>query len=76
MIDTVFFLSVLFALDKAGSPFLWGRSQHLRVTAEADGVTRALQEACFLTLKAKLFWLASLKACPMQPLPNVFMVAL
>lgn len=39
VIDTVFLLSVLFALNKADPHFLWGRSQDLRVPAEADGVT-------------------------------------
>lgn len=58
VIDTVFLLSVLFALDKASSHFLWGGSQDLGVPAEANGVTRAMQDACFLTLWAKLLWLA------------------
>lgn len=51
--DRVFF-NVLFALDKTGSPFLWGRSQDLGVPGGADGVTCAIQGACFLTLGAKL----------------------
>lgn len=52
------FLSVLFALDKADPRFLWGRSQDLGVPAEADGVTWAMQDACLLSLSAKLLWLA------------------
>lgn len=46
VIDTVFLLSVLFALNKADRIFLLGRNQELGMPAEADGATCAMQDAC------------------------------